>query len=186
MLIRQDGDASCDTLCSSISTTPNYPVSSIDDVTITTQGVSQAAAIANIKNVLDQNKAVWFAFFVPTSDVWLDFCNFWIYGSETDVYQIDEYCGTDYDYYDGGGHAVLCVGYNDEAGTDNDYWIMLNSWGTTGARPNGLSHIDMGMNYDCSFPCEGGMGNRLSYKGFYMGMAILHRKWAFFVDRRHK
>ncbi|MFP3912096.1 MAG: C1 family peptidase, partial [Desulfobacteraceae bacterium] len=48
----------------------------------------------------------------------------------------------------GGGHAVLCVGYNDND-PENAYWVMLNSWGTTAKRPNGLFRVDMDMNYDC-------------------------------------
>ena len=143
----QDGDVSCDTFCNSISTTPNYPVSSIDDVTITTQGVNDIAAIANIKSALNQDKAVWFAFFVPTSESWLDFCDFWNNDSETDVYQIDKYCNENSVY---GGHAVLCVGY-DDTDANNKYWIMLNSWGTTASRPNGLFRIDMDMDYDCGY-----------------------------------
>ena len=62
----QDGDASCDTPCASISTSPNYPIAFIDETTIDTQGVGQATAIANIKNILHQDKAVWFGFFMPT------------------------------------------------------------------------------------------------------------------------
>ena len=66
----QDGDASCDTACGLISTTPNYPITSIEDVTIPTQKVGQATAIANIKNVLNQNKAVWFGFYLPNNTAW--------------------------------------------------------------------------------------------------------------------
>ncbi len=43
------------------------------------------------------------------------------------------------------------MGYNDEDGTANDYWVMLNSWGTAGdGRPNGLFHLAMDMDYDCA------------------------------------
>lgn len=147
----QDGDASCDTACGSISTDPNYPITAIQETTIPTQTVSQATAIANIKDVLNQDKAVWFAFFLPTSDAWNDFRAFWNTGVESDVYAMDQFCGTPYDDSpgEGGGHAVLCVGYNDED-PENKYWIMLNSWGTAGGnRPNGLFRINMDMNYQC-------------------------------------
>jgi hypothetical protein len=43
------------------------------------------------------------------------------------------------------------VGY-DETDINNRYWIMLNSWGTTPARPNGLFRVNMDMNYDCHYP----------------------------------
>jgi len=121
---------------------------------ISTQEVNQATAISNIKYVLDQNKAIWFAFFVPTQGAWIDFCNFWSNGDESSVYDMDQFCGDAYER--GGGHAVLCVGYNDEPGTDNDYWIMLNSWGTDGGnRPNGLFRMEMDMDYGCQYPSHG-------------------------------
>jgi len=64
----QDGSQICeDELttvdAATISTTPNYPIAFIQEQTITTHGVGQATAIANIKNILDQNKAVWFVFY---------------------------------------------------------------------------------------------------------------------------
>ena len=54
-----------------------------------------------------------------------------------------------------GGHAVLCVGYNDDD-PQNSYWIMLNSWGTPSGRPNGLFHVAMNMDYDCAEEGWGG------------------------------
>ncbi|MCK4222122.1 MAG: C1 family peptidase, partial [Dehalococcoidia bacterium] len=143
----QDGDASCDTSCGSISTSPDYPISSIHDVTIATQTVDQATAIANIKSVLAQDTAVWFAFFVPDSSAWSDFCDFWNNNGESVAYDIDQFCGAPSGI--NGGHAVLCVGYDDED-PHNPYWVMLNSWGTAGGnRPNGLFRVDMDMAYDC-------------------------------------
>ena len=59
-------------------------------------------------------------------------------------------CGRSYDYLSGGGHAVLCVGY-DDTDPNNRYWIMLNSWGTTTGRPAGLFRVNMDMNYDCAY-----------------------------------
>ena len=144
----QDGDESCDTLCGSISTTPNYSTSSVSDSTIATHGVGQATAINNIKNVLDQNKAVWFGFFLCNSADWQVFFNFWNNDSENELFDYDYSCNKPWNPYEGGGHAVLCVGYNDDD-PGNSYWIMLNSWGTTAGRPNGLFRVDMDMDYDC-------------------------------------
>jgi len=143
----QDGDESCDTLCGSISESPNYPITSINEATIPTQTVDKATAIANIKYQLDSDKAVWFGFFMPNLSAWSDFCSFWSANGEEAVYEMDKY--NDDDYVSAYGHAVLCVGYNDEPG--DRYWIMLNSWGTTTNRTNGLFRINMDMAYDCTY-----------------------------------
>ena len=138
------------TACDTISTTPEYPIASMQEETVETHGEGQATAIANIKNVLNQNKAIWFAFFLPTGADWGSFFNFWNYEAENAIWNPDFSCG--HTWVEGGGHAVLCVGYNDED-PENKYWIMLNSWGTgpTGNRPSGLFRLDMDMNYDCCF-----------------------------------
>jgi len=148
---RQCGDDSSSVPADTISTIPKYSISSIQAVTIPTQEVSQAAAIANIKNILDQDKAVWFAFLWPDRSAYEDFLNFWVSGNESVVYEMDQFCGIPYKYSEGSGHAVLCVGYNDED-PGNSYWVMLNSWGTTPERPNGLFRINMDMAYNCVNP----------------------------------
>lgn len=149
-------DGSSDVNCGSISTAPNYPITAIQEQVVPTlplDGVTdQATAIANIKNVLGQNKAVWFAFYLPNSAAWTGpngFITFWNNNAESDVYDMDQFCSIPYNDSpgEGGGHAVLCVGYNDDS--ENSYWVMLNSWGTTAGRPNGLFRIDMDMNYQC-------------------------------------
>ncbi|MEA3458171.1 MAG: C1 family peptidase, partial [Candidatus Thermoplasmatota archaeon] len=142
----QDGDESCNTSCSTISTNPGYPITSINEETIITHNVTNATAIANIKTVLNQNRAVWFGFFLPTNSDWNNFFDFWNNDNETDIWDPDYSCG--HVWVNGGGHAVLCVGYNDED-PNNKYWIMLNSWGNSTDRPNGLFRVDMDMNYDC-------------------------------------
>ena len=145
----QDGDASCDTPCGYISTSPNYPVALINEQSIPTHKIPQAQAIANIKNVLNQDKAVWFGYFLATGADWTNFRTFWWNQPETITWNPDFSCGHTWD--DGGGHAVLCVGYNDD-NPDNPYWIMVNSWGTAGSgRLNGIFRLDMNMNYDCVF-----------------------------------
>lgn len=75
----QDGSNSCSSdwepsvACENISIAPWYQIESIERQSIETHSVEQAQAIANIKGVLDQNKAVWFAFFMGTADNWTDF-----------------------------------------------------------------------------------------------------------------
>ena len=133
-----------------ISTVPNYTITQCTLDTITTHGVGQSVAINNIKAVIDQGKAVWFGYFLATETDWNQFFDFWNYHSEETVWNPDSSCGHVWNS-GGGGHAVLCVGYNDED-PNNAYWIMVNSWGTAyGERPNDLFRLDMNMNYDCYF-----------------------------------
>jgi len=143
--------ASCgDNRCSSISTEPNYTITNIGAVTIpthTSEGVpNRTAAIANIKSALDSGQAVWFAFFVPTSTAWSQFESFWLNQGEGAACVLDSICSGTWRW---GGHAVLCVGYNDQD-PHNRYWVMLNSWGTTTERPNGLFRVNMDMDYNAT------------------------------------
>jgi hypothetical protein len=150
----QDGSRTCATetpavSCGSVAISPSYGVDFIETQTIPTHGVGQATAIANIKNVLNQNKAVWFAFFMCTAEDWNSFFSFWSNQPESAVWDFDPTCNKPWSQADGGGHAVLCVGYNDD-NPANAYWIMVNSWGTTAGRPNGIFRVAMDMNYDCA------------------------------------
>ena len=155
----QDGNFGCSSSrsvssvsCSNISTSTNYPITSISAATVTTTGVSQATAISNIKNVLNQGKAIWFAFYLPNTTAWNNFYNFWNNQSESALWNPDTYCGQRWSSSGGGGHAVTLVGYDDsDASTDNHYWIVLNSWGTTNNRPNGIFRVKMYVNYGCTF-----------------------------------
>ena len=150
----QDGSRSCGS-CSAlpaykISANPNYEVASISASRIDTQGLPSQEAIANIKGVLLQGKAIWFGFFLPDASSWNEFNQFWGGQPEAALWQPDSACGRIYSYQSGGGHAVLCLGYND-TDPNNRYWIMLNSWGDTPARPSGLFRVAMDMNYNCSY-----------------------------------
>ncbi|PWR75577.1 S8 family serine peptidase [Methanospirillum stamsii] len=135
------------TPASSISTTPNYPITSISTSWLSTNGVSQAQAIANIKAQIDNNKAVWWAFFLPDSSSWSAFNSFWAYQTESALWNPDTYNNIAYGS-SGGGHAVIIVGYDDSSSDpDQRYWIVLNSWGKNSGRPNGLFRLKMNMNY---------------------------------------
>ncbi len=139
-------------LASSIGLSPNYPFSELDYVAIETHGVGQDQAIANIKSYLDNDRAVYFAMWYPDSLVSSHFREFWHNDTEEDVYNPNSACGRPYSLWEGSGHAMLCVGY-DDTDPSNSYWIILNSWGTSyEQRPNGLFRLDMNMNYDCSYP----------------------------------
>ena len=151
-----DSGGTCSGTCEAVSWYPtNYAFSSTLTVqTITTTGVSQDDAIINIKAILNQGKGVWLAFYLPNSAAWNAFYSFWNDQGEAALWDPDTYCGTNYDESEGGGHAVIVVGYNDDdADPAHHYWIVLNSWGTSGGdRPNGLFRMKMRMNYGCSMP----------------------------------
>jgi hypothetical protein len=134
-----------------ISTSRYYHAISMQAQVIPTIGVGKGTAIENIKNVLHQNKAIYFGFRYPTKADWITFGNFWAYQPESFILNPDYACGDSWVTPGGGEHAVLCVGY-DDTDPNNRYWIMLNSWGTAGGnRPNGLFRVSMDMNYDCTY-----------------------------------
>jgi len=149
----QDGGLiKCRLECDSIAKTPFYPISSIRAETITIRGVSEAEAINNIKNILHQDRGVYFTVLFPDENDLRNFNEFWRERDEEYVYDLDYYCGNEYIPEEAAGHALLCVGYHDDAGSDvDDYWILLNSWGVTGGRPAGLLRVDMHMNYSCTY-----------------------------------
>ena len=153
-----DNDGICSGSCGSVSRYPtNYAFSSTLTVqTITTTSVSQDDAILNIKAILNQGKGVWLSYYLPNRAAWDSFYTFWNNQNEMALWNPDTYCGTEYDDSpdEGGGHAVIVVGYNDDdADPAKHYWIVLNSWGTSGGdRPNGLFRMKMRMNYGCSMP----------------------------------
>jgi hypothetical protein len=127
-----------------ITTTPNYPISSLTQYYITTQTASQAQAIDNIKYILNQNKGVTFRFGLPNAAARNAFMNFWYTSSGT--FDFASYQGqtVDSEY---GGHVVTCVGYDDST----DSWIMLNSWGANSAHPDGTFKVKMHTKYDLTF-----------------------------------
>ncbi len=154
----QDGGRVCSDAvslnpCGAISTTPSYPISSILATTISTQSAPQATAISNIKNVLNQNRAVWMAFYLPEGADWDNFVDTWYYGSPTQVWNPDFSCGHSWEDGEGGAHAVLVVGYSDDdPDPANHYWLVLNSWGTAGGnRPDGVFRMSMNMDYGCTY-----------------------------------
>jgi len=145
------GPNSSNVVCGTIGTSPNYPLSGFTAQSIATTGsTTQAQAISNIKNVLNQNKGVWFAYWLADGTDWNAFYNFWGNSAESALWNPDNYCGHTWNDSSGGGHAVIIVGYNDDdPNPDNQYWTVLNSWGTTTGRTTGLFRMKMNMNYGC-------------------------------------
>ncbi len=138
--------------CDEIVKDPNYPIASIQSKRIQTSKVPEETAIENIKNTLHQNKGVFFTVFFADEDNIKHFSDFWRKEDEKSVYKLDYYAGNPWVDDEAAGHALLVVGYHDDENSDaNDYWIMLNSWGTTSGRPNGLARIDMHMNYSLKY-----------------------------------
>ncbi|MDQ1261690.1 MAG: Cell surface protein [Euryarchaeota archaeon] len=127
-------------LASSIIESPNYPVTTIPNYYYISHGIAQDQAINAIKGVLTQNKALVFSFYLPSAAAWTSFNNMWSSGG---VWDPAAYCNLPISA-GSGGHAVLCVGYDDAS----DTWIMLNSWGP-GGRGDGTFRVKMHMNYDC-------------------------------------
>jgi serine protease len=124
----------------SISTDPNYPITSIQWHEIRTNGVSTTQAIKNIKSYLYGNKALTLGFYLPD---FTPFRDFW--GSNSGNWDPDSYCGLP-DGADPGGHEVTVVGWDDST----DSWIVLNSWGVDSAHPDGTYKLKMDMNYSCA------------------------------------
>ncbi len=156
----QDGGRQCSAgtsvPASSISTTPNYPITSIQWHEIQTSGVGTTQAISNIKSYLYANKAVTLGFYLP------DFQPFWsFWSSNSGNWNPDSYCGQVQGAYPG-GHEVTVVGWDDST----DSWIVLNSWGIDFAHPNGTFKLKMDMNYNCA------NGGSYSYSFGYFDVAF--------------
>lgn len=134
---------------SSIASSPSIALDDLSTAMINTFGAGQSQAITNIKAELDAQRALYFGFYLPDDASWNDFFNFWDYGNSNSLFDFDPYNGLAWNDSQGGGHAVLLVGYDDtDPNPDNHYWLALNSWGATAYRPDGTFRIKMNMNYN--------------------------------------
>jgi serine protease len=125
-----------------VSISPAYQLKSISVSTISTQGVPQATAINNIKSALSNNHPVIIGYhYAPaTANA---FHKFWGSQPETSIWDPSRYNGDS----GAGGHIMLIVGYDDKTDPNNPYWLVVNSWGAPGNRPDGTFRLAMNMNY---------------------------------------
>lgn len=135
----------------------SYSVTGMTHYRLTTRGVGEVTAIRNIKEYLHSGKGVVLEFLLPNKADWNRLFDFWNLKQEEGPapWSPDYACGHTYDSAEGegGGHAVLVVGYNDtDPNPEKHYWRILNSWGTTPGRPQGTFRLAMHMNYDCKYP----------------------------------
>lgn len=132
-----------------IAASTGYLIESVDHAQIRTHRVGEDGAIMAIKNILNQNMGIFFAFYLADDEDWRQFYDFWKYEPESSVWNYGFSDGKEWNYEEGGGHAVLCVGYDDsDPDPANHYWIMLNSWGINDGRPNGLFRVSMYYDYN--------------------------------------
>lgn len=80
--------------CAALTKTPRYQFAKVDPATtIPTTGITQAQAILNIKNILQQGKGVWFGFYLADNASWNAFYSFWDDQPEAALWVNDSYCG---------------------------------------------------------------------------------------------
>jgi PKD repeat protein len=134
----------------SINMTPAYQMNKMSAFRVETLGLEQEDAIYNIKTLIDGGTPVILSFYLPDSESWKGFYDFWDIGREEEsFFSIDAYA--DRPYTSGGGvHTVLVTGYTDDGTTG--YWQCLNSWGAPANRPNGLFYVNMYMDYSAYYP----------------------------------
>ncbi|MDD4923820.1 MAG: C1 family peptidase [Dehalococcoidales bacterium] len=132
-----------------IAENSGYLIDSVDYGLIRTHRVGEDTAITRIKNILNQDKGIFFAFYLADDEDWRQFYDFWKYEPESSIWNQGFSDGKEWNNEEGGGHAVLCVGYDDsDPDPANHYWIMLNSWGVNDGRPDGLFRVSMYNDYD--------------------------------------
>ncbi|NCD32055.1 MAG: hypothetical protein EOL87_01420 [Spartobacteria bacterium] len=161
-----DGQGYVATLPSSIYTTPNMPIDSIELQDVNTFTASVSEAVTLLKSVLDSGHAMTFCLSLANETEWDKFMNFW--GKNTNDNESTIFTnfvsGEVFSSATGGAHMMACVGYND---TDDDiskhYWTILNSWSTGDSaeddrRPHGTWRLPMYMNYGSYL--DNGMGGK--------------------------
>ncbi len=136
---------------SNIQTTPYYPLDQVSALMISTNAkyeerpISNKTAVNSIKAALQSGKAV---LFIYTPDNWTPMMNFWNNQTEEDIFTPGLTAGS---IHNDGGHVMLVLGYND-ADPENQYWTVLNSWGSSENRPHALFRLNMDIDYSLQNP----------------------------------
>lgn len=151
--------------CSAIGTSPQYQVNSMTASKIATTNQGSGVPITNIKAILNNHQAVTYAMTLATKAAWDAFDNFWDNNDETVVFDPGQYSGQTYGSDGGGGgHEMVIVGYIDVDSTHN-YWVVLNSWGASANRPNGVWLLNMNTDYDAYYIDKDGSNQNM--QGFW-------------------
>jgi hypothetical protein len=152
--------------CDNIAVDKSHPIDSFQAESIETHGVGQDKAIENIKNIVNQKKAIVFSYALANKQDWNSFDAFWRKGDEAALWNQDKHCGKDFDPNGGMAHSTVLVGYNDDdPDPKKHYWVILNSEGTAdGNRPNNLFRVPMRMNYDCKLKQGGTSDNVVHFE----------------------
>ncbi len=134
-------------MCEDITTAPRHLLHNVSARVVPTWEMEREAIVATLKSELSAGKALFFAYYMPEAADADAFRAYWRDHGEDEYIDVSAWDGHVWDGA-GGGHAVLCVGYTDNA------WLILNSWGTSeGLRPNGLFAVGPmdAMNYHAAF-----------------------------------
>lgn len=137
---------------STIQTTPYYPIEETHAEMIATNAVyeeediSKETAIHSIKSALASGSAV---VIIYTPDNWDSFMSFWENENESAIFRPESKAGA---IGNDGGHVMLILGYNDTPLKDDNYWLVLNSWGAPENRPDGTFKLDMDLDYSMQNP----------------------------------
>lgn len=110
--------------------------------------------MADLKSLIDQGYAVYYVMLLPNSTAWNTFYSYWDFQEEAALFDPAIAKGQTWVDGQGAAHAMLIVGY-DETDTSNPYWVVLNSWGETSGRPNGLWRLPMQADYNAVMDMAG-------------------------------
>ena len=118
---------------------------------------SAEGTITHIQDAIDSGEAVYMSMQLPNAEAWDGFRDMWVNDASTALYDPTAFCGETYDSCNGGGgHALAIIGYADD-GTDDSYWLILNSWGAPENRPSATYRMQMrGIDYRCSYTSASG------------------------------
>ena len=128
-----------------ISEDPHYELETLGVENIKLYSDTTASVINKVKYYINNNQPLVLDFCFPNTN---SFTAFWNQKYEDDIWDISNFPKDDavarIDC-----HSTLVVGYNDLSDNeDENYFEVLNSWGTSSRRPNGTFRMKMNMDYN--------------------------------------